>query len=57
MHCKQCNRKFKETDEIVLSTINGEAYLHTDCHYDWLIRCDSHDYVTFDEMMGEVEKA
>lgn len=56
MNCKQCNRKFKETDEIVLSTIHGEAYLHTDCHYDWLIRCDSHDYVSYEEMMGEVEK-
>lgn len=56
MNCKQCHRPFKKTDEIVRSSIHGEAFLHPDCHYDWLLRCDMHDYITYDEMMGEIEE-
>ncbi len=55
MKCKHCNKEFKRTDTVVRSTINGEAFVHENCHFDWLLRWDGADYFTFDEVMSEFD--
>lgn len=55
MKCKHCNKEFKRTDTVVRSTINGEAFVHDNCHFDWLLRWDGADYFTFDEVISEFD--
>lgn len=56
LQCEHCNKNFNRSDEIIKTTVHGGiAYVHNECHYEWLLRWDNVDYFTYDELLEELE--
>lgn len=59
-HCGSCDKRFKKKDEIIRSVAGGgEAFVHTECHYDYLLHIgvDMPEYFnTYEEMIAELKE-
>jgi len=55
-HCPECDKKFKNDDEIVKTTASGnKVIVHADCLDDWLARWGAQDYYgTYSDFLNEI---
>lgn len=51
--CVHCTKNYKPKDEIVIMNGNLSETVHSDCHYDYLMRGHLNDYVNL-EMLKEI---
>lgn len=56
-HCADCDKKFKEKDEVATTNASGDkAVVHIDCLEGWLLRWSDQNYFdTYEDFLIETD--
>ncbi|SDI14837.1 hypothetical protein SAMN05192534_12325 [Alteribacillus persepolensis] len=55
LKCKQCNRVFKKSDDIV-TVDNTENHFHDGCHIEYLLNCHLNTTWSLDELEDALDE-